>query len=94
MVDEISRIDTKLFQIKTVKKVREVSPRPDERRHGRDTYSESDEIGLLTEGDQLRKRKNRRRPAPKVTVESDSKDEAFEDESRDDHATRHIDIIV
>ncbi len=95
MVDEISGIDTKLFQIKTVKKVREVSPRPDKERHGRDTYSESDEIGLLTERDQLRRRKNKRRLAPGGDkVEREDKDEALEMSSRDDHATRHIDIIV
>ena len=95
MVDEISRIDDKLFQIKTVKRVREVSPRPDDRRSGRDTYTESDEVGLFAKEDQLKERKKRQRPGGGDTRDKTNKDEKFtESISRDDHATRHIDIIV
>ncbi len=46
MVDDIAKIESPLFQITPVKKVREVTPRPQDRRHGRDTYLESDEVGI------------------------------------------------
>ncbi len=86
MVDELPKIDKPLFQTQVVKKVRETSKRPQERRTTRDTYSESDELALLNEAERLERDKAKRKDAPESekglaqdSVESDKdKDEEGE----------------
>lgn len=123
MVDEIPKLEQTLFQVNPVKRVREATPRPEDRRCGRDTYFESDEVGLLAEREELADGTKRRRRSSPEEIERENRERRARRERRerreaeerrvaeqkaakknreadnaldqaDEHAVRHIDIIV
>ena len=96
MVDDIAKIEPPLFQITPVKKVREVTPRPQDRRHGRDTYLESDEVGLEVERDEIEShnRHNRGDEVRKKAHGHPENDESHEDEGPKKDKDHLLDVIA
>lgn len=102
MVDDIKNIDSPqnpLFRIRAVKKVREVSKRPEEEREGRDTYSESDELLLSREAELLKRDRSARdklKAARAKEAKVVEKVETPEEEPQEgtDTKKKHVNVIV
>jgi hypothetical protein len=98
MVDELTKLDIPLFRTQPLKKVREVSKRPEERRTTRDTYSESDELALLSEAERLEKDRKKRRERQlaegKDNKKTNEQGKDLEEEGEAGAKKKHVNIIV
>lgn len=98
MVDDIKNIDSPqnpLFKIRAVKKVREVSKRPEEDRDGRDTYSESDELLLSKEAELLKRDKTAGDKLDAAKAKETGKVETPQEEPEEGGSKKkHINVIV